>query len=70
MLDELLSTRQVAALLHVQPQTLAVWRAQGRGPSYVAVSSRKVLYRRAEIDRYLASRTRTSTSASGPPSAA
>jgi hypothetical protein len=39
--------------LHLSPSTLRAWRNQGRGPNWVR-AGRRVLYRREDIDRYLA----------------
>jgi hypothetical protein len=64
-----LTTEETAAVLKIQPQTLAVWRMKGRGPRYIRLSpSRRsrCLYRRTDIEEYLASRTFTSTAAETP----
>ncbi len=54
----LLTPSQTALLLGVEPHTLAVWRSSRRyGLAYVKVG-RKVMYRRADIDRFLKHRTR------------
>ena len=45
--DELLSAVDTASELHQQPNTLACWRNQGKGPAYVKVG-RQVFYRRQE----------------------
>jgi hypothetical protein len=50
--DELLSAETVAAELHLKRETLATWRALGRGPSFVKVG-RAVFYRRADLAEWL-----------------
>lgn len=47
------TTRQVADQLGVKPKTLANWRSMGIGPRWFRVGGR-VMYRQAEIDRWLA----------------
>lgn len=54
--DAVLNERQVAALLTVGMSTLQRWRAQGQGPNYVRLSTRRVGYRLSELHRWLASR--------------
>ncbi len=60
---ELLTTREVAKLLRIDPSTVARWRAQGQGPRWIRVALRTVRYRRSDVDRFLADRIRTSTAA-------
>ena len=45
----------------LQVNTLEIWRVQGRGPKYIKVG-RFVRYRESDLDAWLDSRTRTSTS--------
>jgi predicted DNA-binding transcriptional regulator AlpA len=54
--DPLLTTAEVAARLRITPQVVREWRYRGRGPSFIRVSSRLVLYRESEIERFLAER--------------
>lgn len=52
----LLDTDQTAVELGVHPITLVVWRREKRGPPYVTGKDvRLVLYRRADLDKWLAS---------------
>ena len=49
---EWLTEERTAELMHVQPHTLANWRALGKGPTY-SKAGRNVLYARCFVDRYL-----------------
>lgn len=51
----LLNTSQAAQILNVASQTLANWRFQGVGPSYVKISSR-CLYEREAIEDFIVSK--------------
>jgi hypothetical protein len=54
---ELLSPREAAAILHMSPGTLAIWRCKKRYPlRYVKVGWR-VMYRRSDLVAFLESRT-------------
>ena len=66
----LLDERAAAQALGLTPRTLQAWRARGGGPPYVRVSSRCVRYRVVDLDAWAAVRVRTSTSDSGPDTAA
>ncbi len=52
-ISDLLTVREVAALIRVSKPTLDRWRIEGRGPRYVRVGNR-VFYPRAEVERFLA----------------
>ena len=49
---ELLSPADLAALIGVDERTLAVWRAQKRGPDFVKLG-RAVFYRRADVNTWI-----------------
>jgi len=51
-----LRPRDVAREYGLPPQTLANWRSTGRGPAFIRVSPRMVLYEKAAIEMFLASR--------------
>lgn len=51
-----LTTKAVAQWLHLSPQTFRKWRWSGGGPAYVKFGQR-VVYRREEVERWLAERT-------------
>lgn len=60
MTDESLLNQDAARYIGVRPATLNNWRSQGRGPAFVKLGAR-VVYRRSELDRFLAANTRQST---------
>jgi predicted DNA-binding transcriptional regulator AlpA len=55
--DEFLSDAQTCELLHVNPRTTARWRIEGSGPPFIRAGGRRVLYRRADLEAWLTSRT-------------
>jgi predicted DNA-binding transcriptional regulator AlpA len=57
--DFLLTPEETSDILKVAPQTLANWRSQGKGPSWVKLGSRRCRYRRSEIDRFIEAMTVT-----------
>ena len=64
---DLLDSDGAAAYLHLARQTLAKMRVSGTGPSYYKVG-RRILYDRMELDGWLDTRRRRSTSNPGPES--
>jgi excisionase family DNA binding protein len=60
----LLTTQEAADFLRLKKNTLEVWRVQGRGPEFLKLGSR-VLYDRAELERFAATNRRKSTSDPG-----
>ena len=48
---------QFCAMVGVTPRTTNEWRRNNTGPAYVRVGPRRILYSRAEVDSWLASRT-------------
>ena len=62
---ELLSSSEAAKYLRIACQTLSKARCLGTSPPYIKIG-RRVLYDRADLDRYLDSRRRLSTSDSRP----
>ncbi len=63
-MDDLLDTRQLAARLDLQPATLEQWRWSGKGPAYVKLGGR-VRYRVQDLESWIESRVRRSTSDTG-----
>ena len=61
-MEQLFYTQKyLSDLIEVSERTLERWRVEGTGPAYVK-AGRKVLYRPADIEAWLASSLRTSTS--------
>lgn len=58
---DILDAAEAASYLRLSYSTLAKMRMTKDGPQFILQSARKVLYRRADLDRWLAERTRTST---------
>jgi excisionase family DNA binding protein len=61
--DPALDTPAAAEYLGVKPRTLEVWRSTGRYELPFEKRGRNVRYRKSALDRFLASRTFTSTGA-------
>ena len=57
---DLLDDHAAAAILDVSPGTLSVWRSTGRYALPFLKIGRKVRYRRADLDAWLAARLRES----------
>ena len=55
---ELLDEKAAADLLQLSPGTLSVWRSTGRYSIPFVKVGRRVRYRRADLEAWLASRTR------------
>lgn len=55
---DLLDEHQAASTIDVTPGTLSVWRSTGRYNLPFIKVGRKVRYRRADLEAWLASRTR------------
>jgi predicted DNA-binding transcriptional regulator AlpA len=51
----LLSSREAAAVIGIQEQTLALWRCLKRSPQpkYIKVGSRAIRYRLADLEAFL-----------------
>jgi predicted DNA-binding transcriptional regulator AlpA len=64
MTSNLLSEREAAARVGLSPRTLENYRTSGTGPAFCKLG-RRVLYRPADLDAWIAARVRTSTSDTG-----
>ncbi|MFT4131882.1 helix-turn-helix transcriptional regulator [Labrys sp. (in: a-proteobacteria)] len=64
MHDDLLNTGALAAEKHLSVSYLNKLRLTGDGPPFLKIG-KKVLYRRSDVERWFASRVRTSTSDQG-----
>jgi excisionase family DNA binding protein len=53
--DRMMTTTEAAAYMRCSPMTLESWRQQSRskGPPFIRISHRKVLYRKADLDAFL-----------------
>lgn len=65
----LLTPREAADQLGVSFRTLEGWRQRGAGPVFVRLSTKRIRYRQADLDRYVAEQLRASTAATRPPAA-
>ncbi len=52
-MPELLNVNDVAGIVHVNTRTLYEWRERGYGPRAAKVG-KKLLYRKADVERFLA----------------
>lgn len=51
--DEYLTTEEVARIARTSPSTVRFWRHQGKGGPEGFVVGRRVLYPRADVERWL-----------------
>ena len=54
---ELLTNAQFCLMLDISDRTAAIWRRDGTSPPYIRIGPRRVYYRRADVEVYLATRT-------------
>jgi len=54
--DRLYTTKDAARYLQASHRTMEDWRLKGRGPRF-SYAGKRVVYRRSELDAYLAART-------------
>ena len=66
--SELLLTDEAAQVLRVTPATLKLWRLRGAGPRFIKMG-RRVAYRLTDLERYMTTCERSSTSDTGPAAA-
>lgn len=59
---QLVDEEQAAHILALRPDTLREWRRLGKGPPHVRISSRCVRYRLRDLEDWIESRLRASTS--------
>lgn len=63
--DEFLTTAEVGQRVRAAAETVRFWRHQKKGPAYFKIG-RKVLYRRRDVEEWLAAqRTATTTTPGG-----
>ena len=61
-MSEILTTDQAAARLALGRSTLEKWRCVGNGPKFIKLGTRRVGYHTDDVDAWIASRRRASTS--------
>lgn len=61
----LLTEVEAAAYLNLTRRALQAWRYQGRGPRYVKISARAIRYRPEDLNDWIETRLRSSTSDPG-----
>jgi hypothetical protein len=54
IIDELLTPRDVAGIVHMSPRTLEAWRSEGYGPKFLRINPRVIRYRRVDVENWLA----------------
>jgi predicted DNA-binding transcriptional regulator AlpA len=59
---QLLDERGVAALLGLSPATMRNWRVKGLGPNFQRLSARAIRYRLSDVEAWLSTCARRSTS--------
>ncbi len=57
-IDPLLSERQLCDWLGVGTATASRWRYEGTGPRFIQLGTRRLAYRKSEVERWLAERER------------
>jgi predicted DNA-binding transcriptional regulator AlpA len=60
-MNSLLTTREVADLLHVSQQWLELGRSKGYGPKFIRIGARRITYCAADVDAWIKDRTHIST---------
>ena len=68
-MKKLLSRADAASAMGVKPHTLAVWAVRGFGPPVVKIGSR-AMYDEPDLEKFVESRKRSSTSDNAEPQAA
>ena len=65
---KLITKRDTAKILHVRTKTLENWRVRGLGPPFVRLGGPRgrVFYRESDLQNYIESAVRNSTSDQGP----
>lgn len=61
-MNELLTTKEAAVLLKVSKNYLEQLRVSGGGPRYYKLSAQQVRYRRSDLENWISSCARASTS--------
>ena len=56
VISDIFSTEEASQYVKYSVPTLALWRLQGRGPTYIHIG-RSVRYRKSDLDAWLAAHT-------------
>ena len=51
--ENLISEKEAATLLNMNPKTLYRWRRNGGAPKYVKLPTGSILYRRNDLQRFI-----------------
>lgn len=62
---DVMDAKEAAVYIRSSPSTLAKFRCFGGGPVFIRQSARKMLYRRADLDRWLEERARVNNAVAG-----
>jgi len=65
-LAQLLTEAEASVFLAVARKTLARWRSLGIGPEFIQIGTRGIRYARDDLNLYIATQRRRSTSDTGP----
>lgn len=60
--NQLLTEHETARLLNLTTRCLQAWRLRGTGLPFIRISSRCIRYRMSDIQQWIDSNTKTSTS--------
>ncbi len=50
---QILTTKEAAELLRVNPQTLANWRFNQKGPAYIVVGKKAIRYQLEDLETFI-----------------
>lgn len=51
--EDLLTSREVTACFRLSSALLSAWRCKGEGPRFFRLGTKKVLYKRADVEAWL-----------------
>ena len=66
-MNQLMDEKQAAALLNVSIKSLQAWRSRGGGPKFLKIGRLLVRYRLEDLQAFVVSALRSSTSDQGAP---
>ena len=59
--DTLMTRKEVAAVLHVNPRTLTRWSTEGIGPQPLTLAPRVVRYRASDVQAFIEAQAHAGT---------